>query len=263
MKYSWRVGLSLLYVSSFLCYHVMREYAMPIQTEHINDIIEHCRSLKRETPWVEFKVDNMTPDLIGEYVSALSNSAALFGKQSGYLVWGIHDTSYEVVGTKFNPATTKIGGKSLVLMEVDCALSCPTTFKGLSYIRIDSNNKKLKDFPHYERDLWSIFTKSPFEASLALENLTGEEALDLIDCRAYEDMLDLPPSVNQKSSLDRFVVEGILAMADTGRYNITNLGAILFAKELRLFPALARKTVRVIQYSGNDRISAAMVDYFE
>ncbi len=262
---------------------------MPIQIEHINEIIENCRSLKRESPWVEFKVDNISPSLIGEYVSALSNSAALFGKHAGYLIWGIHDGTYEVVGTEFDPVTTKMGGtslelwlqtllmpripiyfhvtqingKRLVLLEVDSALSCPTTFKGISYVRIDSNNKKLKDFPHYEKELWSIFTKRPFESALALENLSGEAILDLVDCRAYEEMLDLPRSTNQKSTLDRFVMDGILSISDTGSYNITNLGAILFAKDLRLFPALARKTIRVIQYSGNDRISAATVDHSE
>ena len=39
----------------------------------------------------------------------------------------------------------------------------------------------------------------------------------------------------------------------TGNYNITNLGALLFAKRVADFPSLARKAVRVIKYDGNDR----------
>jgi predicted HTH transcriptional regulator len=39
-----------------------------------------------------------------------------------------------------------------------------------------------------------------------------------------------------------------------GGYNITNLGAILFAKRLDSFPNLKRKAVRVIRYKGSGRI---------
>lgn len=48
---------------------------------------ELCR-LPAETDWVEFKNSNKDPEMIGEYISALSNSAALIGKQTGYVVWG-------------------------------------------------------------------------------------------------------------------------------------------------------------------------------
>lgn len=39
---------------------------------------------------------------------------------------------------------------------------------------------------------------------------------------------------------------------DNGRYMITNLGGILFAKNLAEFLTLHRKAVRVIQYSGKN-----------
>jgi len=38
-----------------------------------------------------------------------------------------------------------------------------------------------------------------------------------------------------------------------GGWDITNLGAVLFAKRLEFFPRLGRKAVRVIQYKGRDR----------
>ncbi|MFT4665270.1 MAG: ATP-dependent DNA helicase RecG [Gammaproteobacteria bacterium] len=41
--------------------------------------------LPTETEWVEFKVNNTNPQGIGEYLSALSNSAALHEKEFGYL----------------------------------------------------------------------------------------------------------------------------------------------------------------------------------
>ena len=41
-----------------------------------------------------------------------------------------------------------------------------------------------------------------------------------------------------------------------GRFDITNLGAILFAKDISLFPSIARKSVRVVRYIGNDKTSS-------
>ena len=55
------------------------------------------RSVPRESEWVEFKLANDDPKTIGEYVSALSNSAALLGKEGAYLVWGIDDATGAVV----------------------------------------------------------------------------------------------------------------------------------------------------------------------
>lgn len=56
-------------------------------------------NLPAETEWVEFKHNNASPpEKIGEYLSALFNSAALHGKTEGYLVWGVEDETHKVVG---------------------------------------------------------------------------------------------------------------------------------------------------------------------
>ncbi len=38
------------------------------------------------------------------------------------------------------------------------------------------------------------------------------------------------------------------------RFDITNFGAILFAKDLRFFERLSRKAVRVVIYKGKGRV---------
>src|SRR5262249_12093132 len=38
-----------------------------------------------------------------------------------------------------------------------------------------------------------------------------------------------------------------------GGYDILNLGALLFAKDIEHFPSIATKSVRVIKYSGKDK----------
>ena len=48
-------------------------------------LIDKLCAEKAETEWLEFKVNNFNPQLIGEYLSALSNSACLCGRANGNL----------------------------------------------------------------------------------------------------------------------------------------------------------------------------------
>ena len=66
-------------------------------------LIDGLISESGESEWVEFKVNNYNPQLIGEYISALSNSACIHFEPFGYIIFGIADKSHEIVGTKFKP----------------------------------------------------------------------------------------------------------------------------------------------------------------
>jgi ATP-dependent DNA helicase RecG len=149
--------------------------------------LDELLRLPAETEWVEFKHNNENPQEIGEYLSAISNGAALHGKRTGYLVWGIDDGTHAVLGTKFRPKQAKKGnehleswllhqlnpridftihefqrnGAPVVLFTVQAANSTPVRFGGEAYIRVGSYKKKLKDFPEKERRLWQILSASP------------------------------------------------------------------------------------------------------
>jgi hypothetical protein len=60
---------------------------------HLRKLIDTLRKEPRETEWLEFKENNDQPQLIGEYLSALSNSACLKNQPHGYLVYGIQNKS--------------------------------------------------------------------------------------------------------------------------------------------------------------------------
>ncbi len=151
----------------------------PTDLGYLQGLVTELRKLPAETGWVEFKENNSNPDDIGEYLSALSNSAALLGKSSAYLVWGIRDQTHEVTGTSFKPSQTKKGNEDLeswlrrqlspglhfrwhefeyesqpvVLLEIPRASGKPTQFAGVELIRVGSYRKKLKEFPEIEREL--------------------------------------------------------------------------------------------------------------
>ena len=84
-----------------------------METKHLIPLLQQLLALPHETEWVEFKKDNREPELIGEYLSALSNSATLHNQQTAYLIWGIDDKSHEIIGTKFKPKQEKIRGQEL------------------------------------------------------------------------------------------------------------------------------------------------------
>jgi ATP-dependent DNA helicase RecG len=156
--------------------------------------LEELLRLPAETEWVEFKHNNENPQEIGEYLSALSNGAALHGRRTGYLVWGIEDSTHAILGTTFRPKLSKKGnenleswllhqlspridftiyefernGRPVVLFAVQAANSTPVRFGGEAYIRVGSYKKKLKDFPEKERRLWQILSESPDDWSVQI-----------------------------------------------------------------------------------------------
>ncbi|MFH1134522.1 MAG: ATP-binding protein [Pseudomonadota bacterium] len=243
-------------------------------------ILAELRKLPRETEWMEFKHNNAEPDEIGEYLSALANAAALTGKVNGYLLWGVENGSHEIVGTTFNPLTTKVGAQELeswllsllspkinfrfyhfqagdkpvVLLEIGAAFRHPVQFKNTEFIRIGSYKKKLKDFPEKERELWRVFDRIPFEKEIAAESMAAEDVLKLLDYSSYFDLLSLPLPEGRDGILAALASEEMIARSEGGKWNITNLGAVLFAKRLAEFRSLKRKAVRVVLYKGESRV---------
>lgn len=256
---------------------------MPIEhnLDYLRSLLKELCSLPNETEWVEFKHNNADPNMIGERISALSNSAALIGKQAGYLVWGIEDGTHQVVGTDFKPSTAKhkqqeleswllqkISPKidfsfyefntesslSVVLLEIQAASHTPVQFNGIEKIRIGSYTKSLRETPEKERQLWRIFDTTPFEQQIAADNLSSEQILKLLDYPAYFDLLDLPLPEGRDGILEALESDYLIQSGHAGKWEITNLGAVLFAKSLDKFRHLSRKAVRLIQYKGNNRV---------
>lgn len=248
--------------------------------EYLRSLVQELRKLPKETGWVEFKENFAEPEEIGEYISALSNSAALAGKMSAYLLWGIHNDTHALVGTDFSPSSKKVGNEELenwllhllspriqfqfypvevdgvhvILLEISRAVQKPVQFKGQEHIRIGSYKKKLKDFPEKEKALWRTFDQTPFESLFTSENIPADELLKLLDYPAYFEMLSRPLPNQKEGILDALSGDEMITRNETGNWNITNLGAVLLAKKLSDFHGLKRKSIRVIFYKENNRV---------
>lgn len=238
---------------------------------------------KKETEWIEFKSNNEDPHMIGEYISALANSALLHDVQKAYLVYGIDDATLEIKGTDFHPKIAKKGneelenwlhrlldpqadfliyeatcdGKDISIFEIDCASHRPISFEGTEYIRVGSYKKKLKDYPEKERKLWQKFSSFCYEDEIAKSNLSTTELLQLLNVTAFFELLKLPYDEEMSSDdyiINKFVEYGLIKQ-NPHSWSITNLGALLFANDLNNFEMLKRKKIRVIKYKGNSKIN--------
>ena len=258
----------------------------------IKDYAAIVRALCRpdgESEWVEYKRNRVDPVEIGQNISALANAAALNEQPFGYLLWGVEDSTGRLIGTTFDPHTSKKGneplqnwllrllepqvnfsfhevdmdGMRIVLLEIDPARNIPVRFRGLDYIRVGSVTKPLRDVPERERALWRLFDRTPYEKRATYESLSAEEALGFLDWPAYFRLLKLPVAQHPSAAAGALAFEGILEQTGGDSWSITNFGALLLAEYLSDFPHLERKAVRVIQYSDKSRIETTRERVFD
>ena len=90
--------------------------------DELNHILKELLASAAESECVEFKHDIANPEDIGEYISALSNSAALLGKPYAWLIWGVDNATFELVGTGFDPNSTTLVTKNSRVGSYACCL---------------------------------------------------------------------------------------------------------------------------------------------
>ncbi|MCB9082321.1 MAG: putative DNA binding domain-containing protein [Lewinellaceae bacterium] len=250
-----------------------------MNAQELEILIKDLVALPKESEWVEFKVNNANPQEIGEYISALSNSACYHKKDFAYLVYGIEDATHQLAGTTFRPLSEKKGNQELenwlvtqlnpridvniyefdfnglhfAIFKIQATRNTPVSFRGEYYIRVGSYKKRLDDHPEKEREIWRIENTPVFENGIAQDNSSEEDILQLIDYPAFFELLKLPLPDNRKGIIERLLQEKVIIQTPQA-YQIKNLGAILFAKDLNQFDPISRKALRVIFYKGTNRI---------
>lgn len=246
----------------------------------LDRLLTNLCSLKGEQEWVEFKENNEAPEMIGETISALVNGACLRRQPFAYFVWGVNDQSQEVVGTSFRPSEAKKGaellehwlvrmltprldlrfqafdhgGKPMVILEIPAALHTPVQWAGTEYIRVGSLNKPLKGYPEKERELWAVLRATNFEQGIAKSGLDADEVLHLLDYPNYFELTGQRLPSDKEGILAKLVADQLAINGPQG-WGVTNLGAILFARNLDDFGPLGRKSLRIIKYTGKNKVA--------
>lgn len=218
-------------------------------------LIEKICSGVAETEWIELKANNYNPQTIGEYISALSNSACICGEDFGYLIFGIENGTLKVIGTDFNPKSIKAKGneglepwlshllspridfqiteyyyqqKHIVIFKIEPAVNTPIKFYGTAYIRVGEHKHKLSEHPEKERKIWN--KKNSYDWS---RKIIKNSTLDDLDATAIymarkhyiEKNPKLEPDVNEWSDIE-FLDKAKITI----RSEITNTAIILLGK---------------------------------
>ena len=204
-----------------------------MDAQELEILIKDLSALPKECEWVEFKVANSNPQEIGEYISALSNSACYHKKDFAWLVYGIQDTTHKLVGTDFRPLMEKKGNQELenwlvtqlnpkidvniyesdvnglhfAVFKIQATHNTPVSFRGEYFIRVGSYKKRLDDHPEREREIWRIENNLVFENGIAFDNATEEDILQSIDYPSFFDLLNLPLPDNRKGIIERLLQE--------------------------------------------------------
>lgn len=220
--------------------------------------------------------------IIGKYICALANSAVLKEAEKAYFIIGISDSG-EIIGTDFDPrvklpnhqnlehwltqklsrnctftthivtytsqapSQTSRNPLKVVIFEIDAPRAYPVEWDGIRYFRLGSSQKELRHFPEYERLLWQKLSRTKFTEIIALNHLSAEKVVKLLDLDSYFALLNLKIPSGLNGQLEQFMHEGYLRK-DAHGYSITNLGAILFARDLDAFPTLKHKKLRIAIY---------------
>lgn len=145
----------------------------------LETVLEKLISCEYEEDWFEFKENWFEPHALGEYISGMSNAAAMAGQDYAYFIWGIENSSHTIVGTSFDfhrnvknePLEHYLArqlkpdlcfqfqeitfhGKRVVALIIPAAKDVPVSFDRNRYYRVGSSKVNLLDYPKREAQLF-------------------------------------------------------------------------------------------------------------
>lgn len=252
-----------------------------MEIPELNKLVARLVALPKESEIVEFKQNFHSKEEIGKSISALSNSACILKQPFAYLVFGIEDGTRRVVGTDFRSKEKMVGNEELevwllnrlnpridvqcfdfvyseanvhvALYKIPATDNIPVKFLNEAYIRINSSTRKLINYPEKEKQIWKNEQIDKFLLRPAMKNLSTVDIAKYLSTESYFDFLKIPYPTTLEGVISRFKEERFVGEYQ-GSFFITNLGALLFAKNLNDFGVLSRKAIRVIKYKGLNKI---------
>lgn len=233
-----------------------------------------------ESEFIEFKKNNYSSVLIAETLCALANGAVLEDKTEAYLVYGVDSKTREIVGTDFDPSKERHGNIPLkrwlsdvlknsapieyrivdnpkgrvVIMRIPRAQMTPVRYDGETWVRIGESKTRVSKNPSIERKLWQVLMQVTFEDGQATGLIDEEAVFRLLDFDQYYDRQDKAVP-GREAMLATMKYEGVI-ISELGKYFITNMGALLFARDLAAIEfdkTLVGRAPRIIRYNGIDK----------
>jgi len=243
------------------------------EKEAMNWLEKSLKPFPQELNEIDWKCQLSTKtDRLAQHISAFANYRGggflVFGIDNGQVVGINENECEEIIKTLGNIARQNLvppvvldhtgieyQEKNLLFVKIDEAVREPIHLRNGSiydsYIRSAGQTRKME-----KTEITSLIAKSQglsFEEGIAKSSLSSEDVLKMIDFAVYFDLVErLLPNGND-AILDALCADK-LVRKNGSLFDITNLGAILFAKNIEEYDNLSRKAVRVIIYEGKDRL---------
>ncbi|MDR0895084.1 MAG: putative DNA binding domain-containing protein [Prevotellaceae bacterium] len=199
----------------------------------------------------------------------------------GFLVFGVNDDatlfsiskeeSDEIIKTIGNIARNNLSNPIIIRHSIE-------EFEGHSLLFIHVPEAKEKPVYLRGKMIWDTYHRSAgqtvkmsreevkqmiaesggfqFDEQIAMDGIDADTVLKMLDYQSYFKLVERALPNNQDTILDVLSNEDFVVKQKDGLWSITNLGALLFARDLTRFKNLQYKTLRIIHYTGKGRLEA-------
>ncbi len=212
---------------------------------------------------------------LSHHLSAFANYP-----NGGYLAYGINNdgTSNSLDKSEMDGIVQKLGniarnnlaqpigiehfvadykGNAVLFIHIPEHTDKPVHLRGSdifdSYKRSAGQTVKLSR--HEVKQLIAISTGFDFEVQTAMKNVNDDDVLKLLDYDSYFTLQEKRLPDTKLNILQTLATEDLIKKTQNG-WDILNLGAILFSKDVKNFKDLKRKAIRVVVYKETSRINA-------
>lgn len=253
-----------------------------------------------ESEIIDFKTNLDDTGAICRYVSALGNSALALSYSHAYLIWGVEDLSKKIIGTTFDPYTSKV---RILPKDNDHQKIKNSNYPLINYIETNThpninlewfvdNNIEGKRVVALIIEVTNVNQPIRYKQEAFIRSGTSVKPLvnfpekerkiwksfesskfELEFAKtgvSFEDVkkiLDLnfykqhtKDGFMNNEELVRNLVVDKILVESDYLYNITNVGAYTLARNMDDFPDLKSRTVRITKYQGNYKTDNATFD---
>jgi len=212
---------------------------------------------------------------LAQHVSAFANHP-----NGGYLAFGINNNGNSAPLTKdeLDNIISKLGniarnnlaqpigiehsivefnGSPVLFVHIPEYNEKPVHLRGTdvfeSYKRSAGQTVKLSQ--NEVKQLIAVSSGFDFEEQITAHNISNDEVIGLLDYDSYFSLQEKRLPDTKLGILQTLATDDLIKKTNEG-WDILNLGAILFGRDLKSFKHLKRKAIRVIVYKENSRINA-------
>lgn len=221
------------------------------EKEAVGWLENSIKPFPQELNEIDWKLDlSPNTDRLAQHLSAFSNydggGFLVFGVENGKVIGVDNDQCTKIITALGNiarqnlippivldHAITEFQGKNLLFVKIDKAQDQPIHLRSGSvydsYIRSAGQTRKMDKI-----EVANLISKSQglrFEDGISETGLSAEAVLKKIDFTSYFDMIERPLPSGNEAILDVLCADK-LARKNGDLFDITNLGAILLAKNM-------------------------------